>query len=124
LRNRRKFISLGTFQNEQDFSDFNYTIYDTPTIVDAFFIDTLKSFRAAVETWDGYQEFLPKLDHLIEHVAQIGQKCYVPNKRGEGFNVLNHGDFHLRNVLLKNNTESRVESLRFVCQSFDLYSCD
>jgi hypothetical protein len=57
---------------------------------------------------------LPKLDNLIKNIGEIGKKCYSPNKRGSGFNVLNHGDLHLRNILIKANDDNRIERFNFV----------
>lgn len=67
-----------------------------------------------MKTWEGFEKFIPKLDYFAKNIAAIGKKCYEPNKAGSGFNVLNHGDFHLRNTLLKMNSDDRIESFRFV----------
>lgn len=101
-----------------DFSSFNYSIYQTEHILDYFFRDTIQAFREVVETWEGYEEFLPKLDDLIKNIGEIGKKCYTPNKRGCGFNVLNHGDLHLRNILVKTNNENRINRLYLVSFKF------
>lgn len=95
-------------------SSFNYTIYQTENIVDLFFRDAIRAFREVVETWDGYEIYLPKLDNLIKNIGEIGRKCYVANKNGCGFNVLNHGDLHLRNILIKANAERQIEHFYFV----------
>jgi hypothetical protein len=57
---------------------------------------------------------LPKLEHLIENIGAIGVKSYTQNPKGCGFNVLNHGDFHLRNILIKRDAEQRIENVSFV----------
>lgn len=79
-----------------------------------FFEDTLIVFKGVLETWEGCESFLPKLDYLMKHLGDIGQKSYTPNKPGNGYNVLNHGDFHSRNILLKHNAASQIEKFLFV----------
>ena len=79
-----------------------------------FFRDGIRVFREIVEEWEGYEEYLPKLDNLIANIGEIGSKCYVPNRTECGFNVLNHGDFHLRNIIVKANEEHRIEHFYFV----------
>lgn len=85
-----------------------------------FFQDTFQAFREVVKTWDGFEMFESKLELFTENIAKIGRNCYVPNKPGQGYNVLNHGDFHLRNTLQRMNSENRVESFRFVRKRLSL----
>lgn len=103
-----------SLQNEFDFSSFNYTIYQTEYTIDTFFRDGILAFREVVETWDGYEIYLPKIDNLLKTIGEIGVKSSTPNPNGIGFNVLNHGDLHLRNILVKANAEHRVEKFYFV----------
>lgn len=102
------------FQNEFDFSSFNHSIYQQPDILKGFFEDTFNAFREALGTWDDSQQYIPKLDYFMEHLAEIGQKAYKANNPGDGFNILNHGDFHSRNFLVKINESKRWESFYFV----------
>jgi Ecdysteroid kinase-like family len=95
-------------------SSFNYTIYQNENILDLFFRDAIQAFREVVETWEGYEIYLPKLDNLIRNIGEMGRKCYIANKNGCGFNVLNHGDLHSRNILIKANAERRIEHFYFV----------
>jgi hypothetical protein len=95
-------------------SSFDYTIYQNENILDIFFRDGIRAFREVVETWEGCEIYLPKLDNLIKNIGDIGRKCYIANKNGCGFNVLNHGDLHLRNILIKANAERRIEHFYFV----------
>ena len=79
-----------------------------------FFQDSLIVFKDVLKTWEDCENFLPKLEYLMKHLGDIGQKSYTPNKPGHGYNVLNHGDFHSRNILIKNNASSRIEKFLFV----------
>lgn len=103
-----------TSQNQHDFTHYDYCVYKTESAVNAFYLETLLIFKEVLQTWDGYKDFQPKLDHLIENMSEIGRQSYIRNKPGCGYNVLNHGDFHSRNVLLKYNAEKRIEKFFFV----------
>ena len=48
-------------------------------------------------------------------------ECYKPNKPGAGYNVLNHGDFHIKNLLFKHDLEERFEDVYFVCDLTKLF---
>lgn len=97
--------------NELDTTKFTYSIYDTEHILDLFFRDTIKAFSEVVAEWSDFDEYLPKLEKLIKDIGVIGKRCYTPNAKGcGGFNVLNHGDLHLRNVLIKANADKKIES--------------
>jgi aminoglycoside phosphotransferase (APT) family kinase protein len=82
--------------------------------VDFFFRDTIKAFREVVAGWEGFDEYVPKVERLVTNIEAIGRQSYAPNAKGCGFNVLNHGDLHLRNILIRDDSERRVESFYFV----------
>lgn len=81
-----------------------------------FRTDVLQPFREVLETWDGFQHFIPKIDSLIQNIGEIGCNCYTANKYGTGYNVLNHGDFHTQNTMMKLSPENRLENFYFVCK--------
>jgi mRNA-degrading endonuclease HigB of HigAB toxin-antitoxin module len=82
--------------------------------VKEIFQDMLAAFKEVVATWDGFQQYISNIDNLVQNVAAIGQKEFVPNTLGQGYNVLNHADFHLRNILVKKTPEKRIEDALFV----------
>jgi hypothetical protein len=79
----------------------------------------MQAFIEVVKTWNGFEDYIPKLISFCENLGELGRKCYRANEK-QGYNVLNHGDFHLRNLLARNNQENRLESFRVVrtCESF------
>lgn len=84
----------------------------------AFFQDTIKIFRDVIQSWKGFEDYLSRVDYLLEHTGEIGRKSYTPNNIGHGFNVLNHGDFHMRNILIRNDVNKRLEDSCFVSTRF------
>lgn len=102
------------FQGMDDFSHYKYSVFQTKNIVDLFFLDNIEIFREVVSTWEGCDEYLEKLEHLKENLSEIGSSCYVANHPQRGYNVLNHGDFHLRNILVKTDKQNRWDRFNFV----------
>lgn len=84
-------------------------------MVKKFVISNVETFLKELKTWPGYEIYVPKLQNLIENLYKIGQRIYSANKNGFGFNVLNHGDFHMKNILLAKNAEQKLKDLYFVC---------
>src|SRR5690349_8641988 len=99
------------FQNEIDLTGFKFSVFDHRQIVESFFINTLNVFKEVVKTWEGYEHFASNVENLIENIDDLAA-INVPNKFG--FNVLNHGDFHSRNLLSKMSDKNRLEELLFV----------
>lgn len=101
-----------------DFHDYNYTAYENEQIFYKLFGNSVSVFMEVLETWDGYQEFIPKIEKYMEQIGEIGQKVYTVNETNNGYNVLNHGDFHTRNILIKLNSEKRLQQFCFVIMSY------
>jgi hypothetical protein len=71
------------------------------SILDANF-DTFLDY---IQEWGGYEEFIEPIKNFRTVFAEKGRKSYQPNTEDGAFNVLNHGDFHLKNVLYKMSKE-------------------
>lgn len=97
-----------------DFSHYNHSIFQSKNIVDQFFRNSFEAFHEVISTWEGCEEYLEKLDNLKENLSEIGSSCYAANHPKRGYNVLNHGDFHLRNILVKTDKQNRWDRFNFV----------
>jgi Ecdysteroid kinase-like family len=56
-------------------------------------------------------EYIERVDGMIEKCSERGQRVYSPT--AGGFNVLNHGDFFLRNMLFR-NIDGKICDVQFV----------
>ncbi|CAO1300838.1 unnamed protein product [Diamesa serratosioi] len=100
--------------NNVDFTNYNYSIYHSEMILKTCIEEAICVFREVMEEWVGCEKYYSKIDWLLENVADVGKKCYIPNKPGHGYNVLNHGDFHLKNILMKKNSDTHIEDFCFI----------
>lgn len=97
-----------------DFHEYNYSPFENMALIDGMHSISVNLFREVLEEWDGYQKYIPKIDKYMKQIGDIGRKCYLPNKPNCGYNVLNHGDFHPRNTLIKLDSDKRLEKFCFV----------
>jgi hypothetical protein len=56
-------------------------------------------------------EYIERIDGMIEKCSARGQQVYTP--AAGGFNVLNHGDFVLRNMLFR-SIDGKICDVQFV----------
>lgn len=86
------------FLQKSDFSSFNYSIFqlEDSLIVKSFFHESIDTFIEAVEEWPAYESYVPKLKEFRKTFYDTGRRIYTP---GGTHNVLNHGDFHIKNLV-------------------------
>lgn len=112
------FWHFHTFQ-QLDYSDFNYNIFENAATAEVLFGRSLAGFVEVVKEWEGYEPFVPHLEDFRANYLSKVLKTYSPNRNEFGFNVLNHADFHLRNLLFKKNADGEIEDFKFVSFLFD-----
>lgn len=50
----------------------------------------------------GFEEEIPKLEKITKDYNKRLLRTFRANPSGDGYNVLNHGDFHAKNMMFKN----------------------
>lgn len=90
-------------ESQLNFSRFNTNVFQDPMVVKVVYKEGLESFIKVVRELEGFQKFIPNLENFMENFMSKVQKTYTPSE--SGFNVLNHNDFHLNNVLFKNEDD-------------------
>lgn len=77
-----------------------------------FLVQEFTSFAKTIKGWGGeMEEIAQKYFTLIPTVFDKVLNLFQANKNG--YNVLNHGDFHIKNILTRKE-EDRVEDIRLV----------
>lgn len=77
----------------------------------------LGGFAEVVSEWEGFEHYGSHLEALKTNYLAKVLKTYKPNRNEFGFNVLNHADFHVRNVLFKNDNAGNMVDFKFVSSS-------
>lgn len=100
-------------QKEVDFTQFNDSIFhmDAPMIRETFLNEPFDVLCQVLSTWGGMDEYVVKLKRFRETYIEMGKRLYEPDPNG--YNVLNHGDFHIKNLLFKLNGET-IEDFNFL----------
>lgn len=82
----------------------------------------MNGFADVVATWEGYENYSPHLDTFKTAYLSKLLRSYKPNRAELGYNVLNHADFHIRNMLFKKDADDNIKDFYFVSlKCFPLY---
>ena len=81
-------------------------------ILDKLFKEGIEVFSEVVNEWPGFEQFSPKLKEFSKVYQDKALKTYTANV-ADGYNVLNHGDFHNKNILVSKK-DQKIEDLYFV----------
>ncbi|KAH8267226.1 hypothetical protein KR026_008605 [Drosophila bipectinata] len=113
-------VSMKVINEQPDFlKDFQYGLIEMPTLMTDPMVTTgMENFveMLSVEPeLTKYKTFFSKIqDTYLSRMAEVMQEFRM-NRQPNGHYVLSHGDFHLRNMMFKSNTNSGAfEDVMFV----------
>lgn len=89
-------------------------IFDNPVLANMLFDQGLDAFIDVAKKWNGFETFIPNLETFKTQFMSRALKTYTANRSDFGYNVLNHADFHLKNLLFKKTAGGAVEDFYFV----------
>ena len=75
---------------------------------------TLSSFIDVAKTWKEFEKFTPNLEAFQKVWLEQATKTYTTATNEFAYNVLNHADFHLKNLMFKKNVDGIVEDFYIV----------
>lgn len=73
---------------------------ESNAITNDLFKDNFNLFIGELKLLSGNEIYIDKLEKMKTRIVELGAKLYAPNKGDDGYNVLNHGDFHNKNVMV------------------------
>ncbi|XP_070508925.1 uncharacterized protein [Chironomus tepperi] len=115
VRRLAKFHAASFYlQDEQkiDATPFNHSLFKFDPIAKSFFGEGYKTLLTVMSKWNGFERYIEPIRQLSETYREKGLKSYSPNTGPGAWNVLNHGDFHLKNMLYKMDKDSgKVEDV-------------
>lgn len=97
-----------------DYKNLNVNIFEHPVLVDVMFNQGLHAFIDVAKEWDDFEKFIPSLELFKKEFLTKALKTYKGNSSEVGYNVLNHADLNLKNMLFKKNAEGAIEDFFFV----------
>jgi Ecdysteroid kinase-like family len=106
---RKAFLKIAEFhaasffmhhEQQWDFSGFSVGFFQLPNdYTENFCVQHIELFADEVEKWQGFQVCAEKLRKFRRLFFEKGKR--ETQATAGGFNVLNHGDFHNKNLLVK-----------------------
>ncbi|XP_037031473.1 uncharacterized protein LOC119070988 [Bradysia coprophila] len=111
-----KYHAAGFFlikQKSADLSRFKASMFhmEDSMIRETFLNEPFVVLCDVLTSWGGMDEYVERLRRFREKFIAMGQRLYEPDPNG--YNVLNHGDFHIKNLLFKLNGET-IEDFFFL----------
>lgn len=71
-----------------------------------------------METLPGFEPYAQKMRKIT--VEWLVKKCIEITNQPASFSVLNHGDFHIRNMMFKRNEFNAISEIALVMQDFKM----
>lgn len=105
-------------EQKLDYSEFTMNIFQNTKMVNMMCNETLEGFIAAAKNWDGFATFIPHLESFKKNFFSRCLRSYTANRSDDGYNVLNHADFHRKNLLFQRNAYDAIKDFLFVSCSF------
>lgn len=83
-----------------------------PPEMKSFFIMSVKTLADEITNWPEVKKYSEKIAKLTDHIYQIGIDAAKPSE--DEFNVINHGDFWVNNMLFKYDNDDKPTDHIFV----------
>ncbi|XP_024879410.1 uncharacterized protein LOC112459515 [Temnothorax curvispinosus] len=87
-----------------------------PPEMSNFFNMSVKALADEVANWPGMKKYSEKIAKLTDHIYKIGINATKPCE--DEFNVINHGDFWVNNMLFKYDNNGKP--IQHICVDFQL----
>lgn len=95
-------------ERKADYSRFSSSIFhlEDPMIRDQWLLESVDTLTEVLESWTGFGEYVKKLKVFRNNFIDMGKQLYTPDV--SGYNVLNHADFHIKNLLFKKDEDNKL----------------
>lgn len=101
-----------------DFQDFTMHFFQNPAMADVMFNQSLEAFIDVAKEWPQFEKYIPHLEKFKKRYWNLGIKTYTPNRTNFGYNVLNHADFHLKNMMFRKTADGAIDDFYMVKSFF------
>ncbi|CAG9811444.1 unnamed protein product [Chironomus riparius] len=104
LRRLAKFHAAGFYLQDEkkiNASAFDTCIFKFGKNSEKLFSEGYEALLNCMTEWDGFEQYLEPIKHFKDIILEKSLKTYSPSSDTGAINVLNHGDFHFKNMLYK-----------------------
>jgi hypothetical protein len=108
VRRLAKFHAAGFYLQDEkkiDASAFDTCIFKFGKNSEKMFSEGYEALLNCMSKWEGFEPYLEHIKHFMDIILEKSLKTYSPSSEIGAFNVLNHGDFHFKNMLYKTGNE-------------------
>uniref|UniRef100_A0A182P7B3 CHK kinase-like domain-containing protein n=1 Tax=Anopheles epiroticus TaxID=199890 RepID=A0A182P7B3_9DIPT len=102
-------------KNKTDFEEFQTDLFQKKhPVLEWMFGNNLKAFTESLRTWHGCEQYVEPFERSFADYCDRLHSIYSCKTAGRLYNVLNHGDFHAKNLLHQFNDEGGIVDSRFL----------
>lgn len=106
-------LSKVILENDQENHEYRLEFHDDMSAMFAPMTHVIHQLALVVKTWNGFEELGVKLDNFGKNLTAIMFES-VRLDHSKEFCVLNHGDFHLRNLMFKRTATGKLSEVLFL----------
>uniref|UniRef100_A0A1L8DZ13 Putative ecdysteroid kinase n=1 Tax=Nyssomyia neivai TaxID=330878 RepID=A0A1L8DZ13_9DIPT len=100
-------------EEKKELDEFKNGLVTTLAPID-FFQQGYMNVVKCIKEWPGFEEVAEKMEKVGPVFLKKLRKSYIANKPNNGYNVLNHGDFHIKNLLFRNDENDDIQDISFI----------
>lgn len=106
-------LSMILHQQNRELPEYKTGLFQFNLIGDGLFhmVQHMLPFIEKLKTFPDFQEYVPKLEKIIKDYNTKLLRTFRVNPTDDGYNVLNHGDFHAKNIMFKNMDSENPEMI-------------
>lgn len=100
---------------DDEFDKYRYNMFNgvIGDEIITFFKVNMEIFSNEVKKWKDFSDYHENVEDFRHNLVKRGVHAYTPNPKNFGYNVLNHGDLHVKNLMMRLENERMVD-FRFV----------
>lgn len=96
-----------------NFEAFDFSLFKDP-MMKGMLDQAFSAFVDVAKTWNEFEKFVPSLESFKNTYTSRVAETYSVNRTKFAFNVVNHADFHLKNILFRKNADGAIDDLYIV----------
>lgn len=99
-----------------NFSSYNMNMFkgSLGPSIETFLHECLMTVLNTLKDWDKFEQYEANLIEYIKNIKTNGIETYKPNPPQQGYNVLNHGDLHAKNLMIKYHSNGDIDNILLV----------
>uniref|UniRef100_A0A1B0CKG0 CHK kinase-like domain-containing protein n=2 Tax=Lutzomyia longipalpis TaxID=7200 RepID=A0A1B0CKG0_LUTLO len=101
-------------QKTNEVSDYKQGLFRVRPDGVEHMLNSISKLIDEIATWPNHENYVEKFKNIHENFHRKIRRLYSVNTPTDGYNVLNHGDFHFRNMMFKTDKQGTAYDFMLV----------